>query len=679
MNPGSDETSHGAAKGSTGENKSFSILTEFTNQYLNPTKAKFVLLRARGKKPFEKGWPTTANYSMDNQKLALHMAERGNAGYLIGSEDIRVIDADVIDRLEALGVLAGLKELASKTLRTSSGNPRGSFHIWIDCPEIEGGSKRYDPINPVFNEEGKEVPVLEILGIGNQVVCPGAIHPSGTVYRVENDLPITKVSKEAVFRLLEGLSQHKTGERDSDKKTSGKKDPKKGKGGNGNKKQDEDVVFTTFAILSDGRMLEQIGSLGKYEFAVWDGKEITTALEVVHSGLTYRPLVNDPIKKGFIVFPTKCEEYISTAALIAVIEAFLKTYMDVSKAFLMITARYVPMTYIHDRLESLCYLRVLSDFGSGKSRILAAIGNLCYKPIMTTGSTSAAAITRILNLVNGTLVIDEADIYESSESNQLVKVFNTGHSKRCGILKCDTKDPSQVESVPSYCPKILATRQRWKDVALESRCITEMCEQSEREDLTINLPESFYVAAEHIRNMLLTWRFHNYAKVTGMEADSIKLDNVDPRIKQSWSCLAYIVTQSPEDMEKFKEAMLLSEADMVEQNARRWEGQILKVYKDMYDRGERNITPTNLAEKIETEFNYPAVKPESVGKALSALKVDRKKQTQGMVIVHDEKRMNKLYCRYIPGHKLHLATVQKDFGGIKQDNRGAEEQSMQGM
>jgi hypothetical protein len=679
MPPTPEERPQPPDKESLAEDKPFSVLTEFTTKYLNPAKAKFVFLRKKGKRPYEIKWTTTANYALDDPKLREHVEEGKNAGYLIGSEDIRLIDADVIDHLEALGVLTGLKELAAKTLCTSSGNPRGSFHIWIDCPGIEGGSKRYDPINPVFNEEGKEVPVLEILGTGNQVVCPGSTHPSGTVYRVTNDLPILKVSKEEVFRLLEGLSQHKTGEREADQKKKAKKGSKKDKGGNGNNKPDEDVVFTTFARLSDGRMLEQIGSLGKYQFAIWDGKEITTVPEVVHSGLTYRPLVNDPIIKGFIVFPATVEEYISTAKLIEEIETFLKTYMDVSDTFLMIAARYVAMTYVYDRLESLCYLRVLSDFGSGKSRILSTIGHLCYKPILTTGSTTAAAITRILNLVNGTLVIDEADIYESSESNQLVKVFNTGHSKRCGILKCNTKDPSLVESVPSYCPKILATRQRWKDVALESRCITEMCEQSEREDLTINLPDSFYIAAEHIRNKLLTWRFNNYDKVTGMEADSIKLDHVDPRIKQSWSCLAYVVTQSEEDLAKFKKAMLLSEADMVEQNARRWEGQILKVYKDMYDHGERHITPTDLATKIAEEFNYQAVKPESVGKALSALKVDRKKMTQGMVIVHDEKRMNKLYCRYIPGYKLHLATVQQDLKDLKQDNRSAMKQSMQGM
>ena len=652
MTPGPKETPTPTDKNSLAEDKPFSVLTRFTKRYLNPTKAKFVFLRKKGKRPYETGWTTTANYSLSDPKLAQHLAEGGNSGYLIGSEDIRLIDADVIDHLEKLGVLEGLKDLAAKTLSTSSGNPRGSFHIWIDCPEIEGGSKRYDPVNPVFNEEGKEVPVLEILGVGNQVVCPGSTHPSGTTYRVVNDLPIVKVSKEEVFRLLEGLSQHKTGEREADKKKSGKKASKKRKEGNYNNKIDENVVITTFIKLGDGRMLEQVGSFGKYQFAIWDGQTVAYAKEIEYSGLIYRPRQFDLEMSKYVKFPTQAEEYTSLSLLLGEIESVLKTYMDVSPTFLMIATLYIPMTYIYDKLRSVIYLRMLGEPGTGKSRMLSTIAHCCHKPILTMGNTSAAAVTRLLKQVPGTLMLDEMDLYDSSEANQLMKIWNSGHSIDAAPMKCDVNDPDKVSCVPCFCPKLAGTRKRFKDKAAETRCVTEICQQTEREEITNNLPMIFYEQSEHIRNKLLMWRFRNYDKVTGDESEQIKLENVDRRIKQSFSSLAYIILHSEKGMETFKTAILQSENDMIEQNATSFEGAVVRAYKELHDEGIEEVTPTQITSRMECVYKFINVKPESVGKVLNLLHVDRGRTKKSSFVIYDERKMQRIYDRYIIGYKV---------------------------
>jgi energy-coupling factor transporter ATP-binding protein EcfA2 len=52
------------------------------------------------------------------------------------------------------------------------------------------------------------------------------------------------------------------------------------------------------------------------------------------------------------------------------------------------------------------YLRIIGDYGSGKSRLLKVL-NICYKSIYTSGNASEAPIFRLMHKYGGTLIIDE--------------------------------------------------------------------------------------------------------------------------------------------------------------------------------------------------------------------------------------------------------------------------------
>src|SRR5436309_10843352 len=102
---------------------------------------RFLLVRSRGKVPFEKGWSSVNNYSFDDKKL-IHWLANGNYGVCCGYGGLVVVDSDdpVIAKRadESLGV----------TLRIRSGSGRG-FHDYYTLPGMQKGE--------IFQREGKHL------------------------------------------------------------------------------------------------------------------------------------------------------------------------------------------------------------------------------------------------------------------------------------------------------------------------------------------------------------------------------------------------------------------------------------------------------------------------------------------------------------------------------------------
>jgi len=626
------------------------FLDRLPSQLRNP-EHRYVKIRRGAKKPFESDWPTKANYRYDNPRLLAHIADGGNYGVATGYGGLIIIDADLIDELAELGILSRLEKVKEKTWATSSGNPRGSFHLWIYCPEITAGSKRYHPTKQIVNDKGKEVPVLEIFSTGGQVVCPGSLHSRGTVYAPLNDNPIVRMSQEEVYALVDGLSQTQAGKRQKKgKKGKGGRKGRAASGGRG-EEGEENVRHTTFLKLDDGRLCEQIGEDGRFKFAVYDGREVIELDELEYNGLIYKPLINEPILDEAVLFPSHAEEYGSLRELIQEIEAYLLKYCDASPMFLKIAARWAVMTYIYDRLETVVYLRLLSEYGSGKTRILLAIGKVCYKPIITMASTSPAALYRLIELVQGTLVLDEANFRHSTEDADVTRILNAGHTRGFNVMKCDVNDPDKIHSYRVFGPKILTSRKRFDDDALESKCITEITTKTERKDIGINFPPEWREETRKLRNKLLLYRFRNFHQVTGQEADSMKLETTDPRVRQSWSCLAPVVLGDEEETEFFKVAMILGEEELIAHNSTTWGGQIITAAKRLLDAKINPILISQIANEMEQSSGLKPVSSESVGRKLATMKAPKKRGNSGVELAWTEKDKQRLFDKYIPGYK----------------------------
>ena len=192
---------------------------------------------------------------------------------------------------------------------------------------------------------------------------------------------------------------------------------------------------------------------------------------------------------------------------------------------------------------------MIGDYGTGKSRLLQVVGNLCYKSIMATGSTSHAAIFRTLDLVQGTLTLDEADFRASDLAAEIIKILNSGHMKDAPTTRMRLGKPGddmKTEAFIVYGPKILASRDRFKDEALESRCLTQLLLPIKKTDRSIHLPDDFGTRALELRNMLLAFRFDAYRKTV---ADETSLRGIEfPRLKQSALALTSLSASIGDDV-----------------------------------------------------------------------------------------------------------------------------------
>lgn len=274
------------------------------------------------------------------------------------------------------------------------------------------------------------------------------------------------------------------------------------------------VKKTISLVCPDGTLVEELYNPKDHtaSFAIRrPNGEITIASEFEYQGETYVPLVDDLIKDGVVLLPSKVGQLREEVDLLNYIEGYIYAYVDVSSTFRRIAAYYSMFSWLYDKFSALAYLRALGQYGTGKSRFLKTVGSICYRPIVMGGAVSTATIYRMLEKYQGTLLIDEADYPKTSEPWALmVQILNLGYENDGRVIRCDSRT-FQPRAYSCYGPKIIAGRQPFDDDALESRCLTCLFYPTQRNDIPLEVPNGLgWEDARNIRNMLLAWRFEKF-------------------------------------------------------------------------------------------------------------------------------------------------------------------------
>jgi len=133
----------------------------------------FVLLEAKGKKPFQLNWQNK-KIEYDNEELLQHINSKGNYGVMGGGENnLIIIDFDNATLQEKL------LKILPETFTTKTGG--GLLHLYY----FSNNSKSFK----IFDEEMNTL--ADIQGEGKQVVGAGSIHPNGNRYEIVKDIPIS--------------------------------------------------------------------------------------------------------------------------------------------------------------------------------------------------------------------------------------------------------------------------------------------------------------------------------------------------------------------------------------------------------------------------------------------------------------------------------------------------------
>ena len=265
-------------------------------------------------------------------------------------------------------------------------------------------------------------------------------------------------------------------------------------------------------------------------------------LAIKERNLLAYPLESDLLRKGRLLLPRGPVAYGSTGELVRSIEAHIGRYVVLPDGFGGLVAHYVLFTWLADRSPTTPYLHFIGDYGSGKSRALQVVGDLCYKPLRVGGTASMASVFRILESVGVcTLLMDETDFFRRSEAHQeMMTLLRQGFQRGPGILRCERKDETfEPRDYDVFGPKLIAGRRNFPDPALESRCIRiYMPSAAALGSVPIELPDDYAEAASLLRDKLLQWRFDHFF-VPLKQAPPL---SVEPRLRQVFQPLAQVIS-----------------------------------------------------------------------------------------------------------------------------------------
>ena len=292
------------------------------------------------------------------------------------------------------------------------------------------------------------------------------------------------------------------------------------------------------AALPSGELLEMVYDPTALEtgFILDDGAAWRAEKRVELSGVTLVPYspANNLLTHRVVLFPSAPEEYGSEEDLFRDVRDFIHRYVDLSDSFEEVAAAYVLFSWVYDAFNEVPYLRVRGDYGTGKSRFLLTVGSLCYKPIFASGASTVSPIFRILDAVQGTLVIDEGDFRASDEKAEIIKILNNGNARGFPVLRSEQTPTKEFNprAFHVFGPKLVATRNLFEDRALESRCLSEdMGTRPLRAGIPINLPESFEEEARELRNKLLLYRLRTRRHRRPLAEASVP-SGLEPRLSQ---------------------------------------------------------------------------------------------------------------------------------------------------
>lgn len=446
--------------------------------------------------------------------------------------------------------------------------------------------------------------------------------------------------------------------------------------------EEKEPVLTTFAVLSDGRILEETTS----GFAVYDAvtKETTIQNFVTdEDGRVYKPLINaDRANKIGLFLSSGVEEYYTEEQLDADILKFIEKYVDISEQNRAISSKYVRMTYRVDSLNEVPYLHATGNSGNGKSRYTQTIGLLCYRPMFTVGIT-AAALFRTVDAFHPTLIVDEFNLDASSEDTEaVVQVLNSGYQRLTRIIRCSGKDSNFMpEGFDPFGAKILSGLKAIASQPFTSRTYPVKLEETKRNDIPLQLLPEMLAEAEVIRNKLLLWRLRTFNQPLGdrlkvAEHELKEFGGISKRLIQI-SVPLYALLDSDEVKADFVARLQTRTKDVIDERSQSLEGKLITIihsrlfiedeegnlkyveYSPEMIRGEESKPDERISiNTITDEINstLPDKKkhtPEYIGKTLASLDlksavIGRRKSPnyQKRAIKFNSKLLAKLFVQY---------------------------------
>lgn len=257
----------------------------------------------------------------------------------------------------------------------------------------------------------------------------------------------------------------------------------------------------------------------------------------------------------------------------------IKKYFDAPDTEIEMFVYYIFFTWFYVKTAVAPLLRFLADLGSGKSRGVEVVGDLCFLPTTLDGGTTLSSIMRNKQKWHGTVIMDEADLKKGSHEESggyedtFIKFLNLGFQRGKFILKTNIEDHDEQEVFDPYGPKILGMRSVFRDGATESRCLSYSPRETTRKDIPNLLPPSYHEETNILVAKLTRFALHYWKDVDGYDFADFNNIKIDQRTRQLSLPLSIVIKQIfPDGEMKFKKYILRRYEEIKRQRAQSEEG-----------------------------------------------------------------------------------------------------------
>jgi len=461
-------------------------------------------------------------------------------------------------------------------------------------------------------------------------------------------------------------------------------------------KKDISLYVSTFP-LPDGKQLEEIMVDGKECFILYDSN--TDKWEIVEDYLygdtPIKPYIIPEEMKEAVIFPDGVEEYGTLLELQKEMDTFaLEEYDPVDNkdlyglhVLLSLTSWISP---IWQRKSTEKFIPILNARGpseTGKKRYLTIQRWLTYHSLYGLKTNRVPTLFRAIAPIEGTLILDEADMNDSTLNAELVEFLNS----RCDGVPIPrlNKDNNVVNWWKSFGLTILATRQGFSDDGLESRCVVMPTATTDNpSNYHLIPPKEWIEKGRQLQRKLLLFRLRH---IKGEMPTQLILPNISSfRVRESLLIIQGLKDEDPALMPRVERLAKDLQERIIKERSASPEGLILNiVYNTLFDErthlevhGLGYIVVTEVKKKknpidpieedprtedSQEEINYYPLTlkkiSQSLGEAFSpsviakmwrglnqdtvSLKKINNRSYRGVVLVKNVKRLDRIFPKYV--------------------------------
>jgi energy-coupling factor transporter ATP-binding protein EcfA2 len=240
---------------------------------------------------------------------------------------------------------------------------------------------------------------------------------------------------------------------------------------------------------------------------------------------------------------------------------------------LSVVVAFILYTWQFPRFDTAPFLHLLGQAGSGKTRLLRVLNDLCYRSIPLSGGSSHSSLFRSVDLYRGTLCLDETDFSaRNGEDFEIARALRGSFQK--GFVYTRTQgghDNWAPVSFDLFGPKVIAGLYPFSDIPLESRCVQIVMRSGVRPDLyPVSLPADYEEQCAGLREWLLSWRLKSHFE----PLELLTLPGLDGRLQQVFGPLLSVL-QSPKLRASLEAVAGRAQAELREARSESPDGAIL--------------------------------------------------------------------------------------------------------